>query len=417
MKESFDIDSDIEAEVSMFLSELKSYDFISDNVSPSSTETGPLDDYPDIADAPTGLDLSLTKNCNLRCPYCFYDHIMEDYSDLDLNTWKKHFLEFKSLSVRTLSLTGGEVFTRSDIWELIDSIIECRMRYSILSNGTLIDSSVIDRFGEGRRRLRMDSIQVSVDGSCAGIHDKIRGPGAFEAVMRGLKLLVENNFPCIVRVTINKFNVLDLPNIARLLLDEVGLPSFSTNDAVPIGAGCDNRLQIGLTAEQKLQAMEILHQLNDLYGNRITSTAGPVALWTYYRNMERAVRDGKDPGDHMMGYLTACGCIFQRLAVHHDGSITPCHMMPDLVIGKLGQDSIPNIWKSHPVLKAMRKRSEIHVADIPFCADCEWNEVCNGSCPAIPYQMTGDLNTGNLHDCYRLFLKQTGNKKPWAIFP
>ena len=37
------------------------------------------------------------------------------------------------------------------------------MRYSILTNGTLITKTMIRKFGEGKRRLRLDSIQVSID--------------------------------------------------------------------------------------------------------------------------------------------------------------------------------------------------------------------------------------------------------------
>ena len=73
--------------------------------------------------------------------------------------------------------------------------------------------TLLEEFKKGKRRVRLDSIQVSIDGSCAEIHDLSRPPRSFDNALRGLRLLVENNFPVTVRVTINHHNVDDLDNI------------------------------------------------------------------------------------------------------------------------------------------------------------------------------------------------------------
>ena len=54
-----------------------------------------------------------------------------------------------------------------------------------------------------------------------------------------------------------------------------------------------------------------------------------------------------------MGFLTACGCVFNKLAVHHDGMISPCNMLAELELGRVNRDSIKTIWKTHPTLKAL----------------------------------------------------------------
>ena len=52
-----------------------------------------------------------------------------------------------------------------------------------------------------------------------------------------------------------------------------------------------------------------------------------------------------------MGFLTACGCVFNKLAVHHDGVITPCNMLAGLELGRINRDAIKTIWKTHPILQ------------------------------------------------------------------
>ena len=149
-----------------------------------------------------------------------------------------------------VSLTGGEALLRPDIFELIDGIIANRMRYNLLSNGTLIDEKLLKKFEQGKRRLRLDYIQVSIDGSTAAIHDQSR-PGSFDKAIRGLRLLKEAGFPVAVRVTINRHNLNDLENIAKLLLEDIGLNSFGTNEAMPIGSGCRSDADMSLSPKNK----------------------------------------------------------------------------------------------------------------------------------------------------------------------
>ena len=341
---------------------------------------------------PRSVEIAITGRCNLRCQYCFYADEMAALDDLPTEQWLAFFGELGRLAVQRVTLTGGEVFTRPDLFELIDGVIANRMRYSILSNGTLIDENVLAQFEVGKRRLRLDSIQVSIDGSRAEIHDQSR-PKSFARAVRGLRMLVEAGFPVTVRITINRYNLHDLENIAQLLLDEVGLPSFSTNEAMPMGAGCQNRGQITLTSAEKLEAMHTIGRLLEDYPGRLTALAR---------------RTEKKPTRWIMGYLTACGCVFSKLDVLHDGTIVPCHMLYDLALGHIATDSLVEICRTHPILKALRERRSIPMQQVPGCQDCEWAPYCNGSCPGLAYELTGDFNRANPEDCYRRFLLETG---------
>ncbi len=370
------------------------------------------EEYPHVNDAPGDMDISLTGKCNLHCDYCFYANEMHGRPDLSKEEWFTFFDKLGSLGVRSLTLSGGEVFVRKDLWELIDRIIENRMRYSILSNGTLITEDTLKQFEVGKRRMRLNSIQVSIDGSCPEVHDKSRGVGSFEKAARGLRLLKEAGFPVTSRVTINRHNVDDLENVTKFLLEDIGLRSFGTNDAIPMGSGCDNQAGITLTPDQQLQAILKMHELDLKYKGRITASAGPLAKWRMYGEMELAKATGEKSKRWQMGYLTACGCHYSKLAVHHDGVISPCNMLAGIEMGKIGKEPIGSIWKNHKVLKELKDRRQIPMKEVPGCEDCEWAEYCNGSCPGLPYTQTGELNRANTHDCYRKFLKDTGLKSP-----
>jgi SynChlorMet cassette radical SAM/SPASM protein ScmE len=351
------------------------------------------------------VDVSVTGRCNAKCTYCFYADEMEQRPDLPTDAWLAFFDELGSLAVRSVCLSGGEVFTRPDLWTLIDRAIDNRMRYSLLSNGTLVDDAIVARLLE--RRTRLDSIQVSIDGSCAEIHDASRGRGSFEKALRGLRLLKQAGLPVTSRVTINRHNVGDLEGIAELLLNDVGLRGFSTNDAVEMGS-CRHADSIRLPPELERAAMLTLARLDQRYPGRVTALAGPLVRWRMFHAMETA-RFAGGARTPLMGRLTACGCVFDKIAVNHDGTITPCNMLATMVMGRIGETPIRDIWRGHPHLRSLRERREIPMDDVAECKDCDWRPFCNGSCPAVPFAVTGSLRSPHLADCYRRFLAEGGH--------
>jgi len=360
-----------------------------------------------IPPTPKGVTIAITGKCNLSCQYCFYADEMHSLTDLKTEEWLRFFDQLGQLNLMNVTLTGGEAFTRPDLFELIDGIINNRMRYSLLSNGTLIDEKVIENLLNTRRRRRLDSIQISIDGSCADIHNQSR-PNSFEAAVHGLKLLKEADFPVISRVTINKYNHQDLDNIASFLLEKMNINSISTNEAVPMGVGCHQANTTALSAIQQKTTMERFKELEQRYPGRIQTQAGPQAKRKMYAQMVEARKTGKKANDWLMGYLSACGCVYSQIDILHDGTIVPCHMLAAIKLGNILTDDLKSIWQTHATLATMRRRRNVPMSEVEGCRDCEWNLYCNGSCPGLAFQTYGSLLRANPQDCFKHYLQEIG---------
>jgi SynChlorMet cassette radical SAM/SPASM protein ScmE len=413
MREHFEGVSDgANEDVRSFLNSLVEEGFVSATVERGERFKPP---YPSLGDGPETVSIAITGRCNLKCAHCFYADEMVARSDLPTERWLVFLDELGGLAVQSITLTGGEAFTRPDLWELIDSIIANRMRYDFLTNGTLITEKTLEAFSMGKRRQRLNSIQISIDGSCPEVHDRFRGPGAFDKALKGLRLLKEAGFPVTVRVTVNRYNLDDLEDVSRLLLEDVGIGAFSTNDAMPMGSGCQNRESIALTLQEQRRAMEILVGLSERYNGRVAAMAGPLAKAKSFAEMERARATEEKTSRWHMGYLTSCGGVFNKLDVLHDGGIVPCHMLHRLVMGKVGEDPVKEIWRDHPTLVALRERRKIPMNQVPGCEDCEWAPYCNGGCPGLAHELTGDFNRANPWDCYKRFVEEAGRWLPEKI--
>ncbi len=354
----------------------------------------------DLPSAPLELDIAITARCNLRCRYCYYADEMAAAQDLPTERWLAFFDELGRLAVQRLYLTGGEPLARPDLFELIDGIVANRMRYALLTNGTLLTEGLLAQFEHGKRRVRLDYIQVSIDGSRAEIHDANR-PASFERALRGLRLLVAGGFPAQARVTITRTNVDDLEAIARLLLEDVGLPAFGCNEAFPCGQTERLGQPILLTTAQRRQAMRTLTELDRRYPGRIVANAGPLALARQFQRIEEALARG-ETGMPGRGTLSGCGCIWAKLAVQPDGALVPCHILGAPVLGMAGVDDLQEVWRHAPGLQALRTRYGVALETLETCRGCRYQGFCTGGCPAGALFLTGSVDARNPMDCYRV---------------
>ncbi len=364
-----------------------------------------------IMRTPRSVDLLITARCNLRCTYCSHFTSGSDVQDLRTDEWLCFFEELGQCAVMDVCLQGGEAFIREDFKEIIHGIVRNRMRFSILSNGTLITEELASFIASTGR---CNSVQISIDGSAARINDASRGEGTFRRAVKGLKFLLKCDLPATVRVTINRENVKDLDQIARMLLEDFGLPGFSTNSASYLGLCRKNTEQVQLTTQERVLAMECLGRLVKKYNGRISATAGPLAEARAWAEMERSRLAGLKglPG---YGVLSGCNGPMEKMGVRADGVMVPCVQMPDMVLGRINNDKLETVWNEHPELNRFRKRHSIALTNFEFCRGCEYIPYCTGNCPASNHSGEEDAYHPSAEGCLRRFL-DNGGRLPLDVY-
>ncbi len=161
--------------------------------------------------------ISLTNNCNYKCHMC---GVIKQDQKTKLSSEKiKSLIDeiAKWKSDQIITFTGGEVFLRKDLFELIDYSIFKGVKTEIISNASLITEERAKKL----IKSKLQSINISLDGSKADIHNKIRNnPRAFQLTTAGIKNLVrqkrlnKGKGPQLsIWTTIQKWNISDLMNI------------------------------------------------------------------------------------------------------------------------------------------------------------------------------------------------------------
>lgn len=365
-----------------------------------------------VMKTPRAVDLNITSKCNLTCLYCSHFTGATDVkTDLPFAEWRRFMEELSRCAVMEVKLSGGEPLLHNDFDAIVECIVKNRMRFTILSNGTLITEEKAKFLASTGR---CNFVQLSIDGAKAKTHDSCRGKGNFAKTVEGFCNLRKYNVNVAVRVTIHKYNVGELEEIARFLLEELELPCFSVNSAGYMGLCRQNADRIQLNAAERTLAMETLLRMDKQYRGRISALAGPLAEARHWLEMEMARKEGKERLPQG-GYLSGCGHVWSTLSVRPDGVIVPCTQMAHIELGRMNQVDLATVWQTHPELARLRQRSAIPLSNFAYCRDCSYINYCTGNCPAIAYTMLEDEYQPSPDACFKRFLAD-GGKLPRQLY-
>jgi MoaA/NifB/PqqE/SkfB family radical SAM enzyme len=145
----------------------------------------------------------LTNECNLHCRFCYADSGELSFNELDTYQIKDFLEKYSRYGGQAIQFTGGEIFLREDIMDIISHARKCNLDTYIITNGTLLTKENINF-------LKKNNVHVTIgiDGP-AWLHDKMRGKeGTYTDILRAIIYFQKLDFPYHVQ-TLMFYNYLD----------------------------------------------------------------------------------------------------------------------------------------------------------------------------------------------------------------
>lgn len=188
---------------------------------------------------PDTVTITLTAKCNLKCVMC--DHWrLKKQEELNLKEIKNLIDQIKEWGIEEIELSGGEPFTRKDIWEIIKYASSKGLGMNITTNGTVLNKKSIKKLFD----YKVNRIQISLDG-IRETQDEIRGAkGAYKKIVDTVKRIdsikkqKKSNLKVNATTVVMQQNVHELANLVNTT-KELGFDSITFQ---PVN---DNNLAIG----------------------------------------------------------------------------------------------------------------------------------------------------------------------------
>lgn len=296
------------------------------------------------------LTIELTTMCNERCVHCYIPH--HDNKGLNITDIKRVIKEFRDMGGLNLTLTGGEIFLRKDIFEIIEYARQLNLRVFLLTNGTLITQKVIDKL----KMLNIAELSISVYSLDDQIHDSItRKGGSLKETLNAIELAGKNS----IRVTVKT------PLMENNKYAYRELQKYCKERNISYLASC------------------IIFSKN----NGDTSVKDTMINEDEQRIIAREV-EKLEPNGRRYNYEEACGSLKYTLGIDSLGNIYPCSSFY-YKLGNVKDDSLEEIWNS----ETLKKIQDIRKDELHECSECSYKEKCS-RCPGLAY-----LEDNTLYAC------------------
>lgn len=323
---------------------------------------------------------SITGRCNYQCRHCFMSAPDYHGSDLPLDQCQHILDELADNGIYNISLTGGEPLVNPHFIDILDGMVERRLRLdTIYSNSELVNSALLD---ELEKRDMFPAFHMSFDG--VRWHDWLRGvDGAEETVIAKFKLLHERGYQTSTSMCLHKHNIGDLRENVNLLAS-LGLVHVKMNVASPTGRW-KNETEHFLTQDEANQA--IIDYLPQYVADGIPISAQFCGFIDFNKERRKIlIPYNKFGGNEGVERGYACGAVANGMYISPTGKVLPCMTLNETAIDPM----FPSILETP--LSEILSGSYYHDMSLlkmracidhnEKCRDCKYRLYCGAGCRA-----------------------------------
>lgn len=295
--------------------------------------------------------IELTYRCSEKCRHCYVVQSAE--GEMTIEEVFSLLDQLKELGAFEVTFTGGELFLRKDVMQILRHAYSIGLVMNIFTNGiSITDEQLIELV-----RLCPRSVHFSLYSSKPEKHDAItRVKGSFERTLETAKKLIAMGVSVNIKSLGLKQTYEDIPELIELVES--------------IGA----TIQIGFSISPK----------ND---NDLTPTTMRIGD---YDNLKKAIRYAKENIEIENGVYGGrdihgpiCGAGINGITINPRGEVFPCNALA-IPLGNIRESSLREIWESEK-LKNWRANTFDKLKD---CNGCDKADFC-GFCPGVALSEKG----------------------------
>lgn len=300
--------------------------------------------------------LMLTNMCDYHCPMCESSSGKKLRNELTTVEVLNLLNELKEMHVKSVTLIGGEVLLRRDIFEIIQ---RCNELDFFLELGT--NCSRVRELRSQFKAVRINSLLSSIDGLPA-TNNPFRGnPQAFERTIEAIEFFKSRGaYPILINTVVHPGNLHELESCGEILA-QAGVDIWRLTPVLPVGRAKTQFTLLGDDAHL-IKLLAFVKENRYRFRTVISEELGFVPHFNEWFYTQSYFYDSG---------LRSC-------AINPEGYVTGDLMLYDsrYYEGNIREQSFAQIWK--------RGFDSYRNAALPEkCRGCPWRRPCYGGNQAI----------------------------------
>ena len=285
--------------------------------------------------------VELLTLCNESCEHCYIPE--HNGTGLETNEVIRMIRDFRKQGGAMITFTGGEIFLRQDIWEILGAARKEYLRVFILTNATLITEEVALRLAD----MGIAEISTTIYSLRAEVHDSItKVNGSLMQTLNGIKNVKKYGTPVVVKTPVMEKNKFDYMEIERF---------------------CKKR-------EYGFLFSPVIFSKSNGDSSPHKYAVSVADLPQILRNMpeQKKCYEGID-----LEHDSICRKLSYSLAIDQNGDAYPCNCF-FVKIGNIRENSFEEIWNNSNLQKLQGMKTK----DLAKCSECDFVNECT-RCPGV----------------------------------
>lgn len=307
------------------------------------------------AEKPGFLIWIVTGRCNLRCSHCYASRFCYEHDELGVEDVFALADAIVDAGIERVNLAGGEFLITDYAIRLIEYLSRRCVLLSLITNGTTINERVASVLADNNV-----FVYLSIDGACRRTHERIRGIGTWEKVIRAVELLNRQKvaFSTIIALNVNNYNEV------RQYLQFVKRMGAVRVCIIPVMSVGRAEKDIVLTP---LQIMEVIRIVDE----SAEELRLPVSFWCVpFAGLFTRSK-----------FVTTSYCRRWEDEIEIDpaGNVLLCDIL-DIKVANVKREGFIGAWNK---LNRFNLLNDLMNPDLPLpCSKCEIKDRCLGGCYA-----------------------------------
>ncbi len=325
---------------------------------------------------PLVIHFDLTYRCPLRCVHCYLVGGKKHF-ECTIDEIKNILDQLADAGSLYLTLSGGEIFLRKDLPEIVSYARKLHFAVRLLTSGELINTERVKEVANWHPEM----VAFSVYDLDASIHDAItRKKGSLAKTLDAIRALKKEGVPLKISSVLMDRNVSGYRRVYDFA-KELGAQFQADYRITPKTDGSQEPLKFHIKEEELKQIL-----------------SDPI----FWREHE------PEPAEGYSGIFDTipCGAGHMSCYISPYGMVMPC-VQVQIECGNLREQTFLDIWTSSPALESFRA---IRYSDMPKCANCELFAYCR-PCPGLNLSETGSIATPPQRVCKEAEYMKALNKQ------